>query len=497
MKTHVLPPILKFWLYLRGSQLFNQKNFVALSFLVMFPVIEAAAEYPTDNPAEYPEYQQTLNFAQAAERAVAASAELRNAYAEYAIQQQAWSLGVFKFMPRLGFSISENDRLQELGPDSFIKNYSISLDQLLWDGGKTSMARTLGRMELNAAFCRLERMAAQIAEGALAAYRSVLSSRTVLAVREAALDTLSGQRNILEREVELGLALPVDLAEADLTLAGVQIEIMSLQSDLDELERQFTEILGMEILPGLSENVNIRQGAVLPDHNTVLTMALDRNPELNEARLSIIRRQAEYKFAGRAWIPGFRLQGSFGLNGRAYPLTRYTWSVGINIELAGPWLQNNFTFQTGMEPPYDRTAQLQNSTVPMPNPESSLSVRQAAQVLSLEQEKYRLAMERLERVARRSTEKCAMADKMRALAVESIALAAQRLRLEELRLMLGQITRLDLMGAMIEYTQKEIAAINAAVNLLEAERELERLMDLKPGELKSLGMAVQTSADIL
>jgi len=425
----------------------------------------------------------SLNFAQAANLAVSASPELRNAYGEYAIQQQAWSLGVFKFFPRFGLSVSENDRLQELGPDSFVKNYSVNVDQLLWDGGKTSMERSLQRMELTAAFKRLDRMAAEISETALAAYRGVLSSRAVLAIREASLETLAQQRRILANEVALGLALPVDLAEADLTLASAKIEIISLRSDLAEMERQFAELLNLDILPELSETVDIRRAALLPAQNAAHALALERNPDLSDARLAITKRQAELKFAARAWIPSLRLQGSFGLSGRSYPLTRYTWSVGFNIELAGPWLQNTFGAQAGWEAPHDRTAQLQNNTVPYPNPQAGLSKRQAEQVLSLEQEKYRLAMDRLGRTARRGIEKCAMADTMRSLAVDSIALAAERLRLEEIRLSLGQITRLELMEAMIEYSSKEITAVNAAVSLLEAERELERLLDLEPGEL--------------
>jgi len=130
---------------------------------------------------------------------------------------------------------------------------------------------------------------------------------------------------------------------------------------------------------------------------------------------------------------------------------------------------------------------MQNNSVPAPNPESGLSVRQAEQALVLEQEKLRLAAERTGRYAMRSVDKCVMADKMRVLAVESVALAAERLRLHELRLTLGQITRLDLMEAMIEFTKKEIAAVNSAVNLLEAERELERIMGMKPGELEFFG----------
>jgi len=46
------------------------------------------------------------------------------------------------------------------------------------------------------------------------------------------------------------------------------------------------------------------------------------------------------------------------------------------------------------------------------------------------------------------------------------------------------------MEKLIEQTQREIAAIEAATALLEAERELERFLDLKPGELASFASSV-------
>jgi hypothetical protein len=80
-------------------------------------------------------------------------------------------------------------------------------------------------------------------------------------------------------------------------------------------------------------------------------------------------------------------------------------------------------------------------------------------------------------------EKCTLTEQKRILALNAAELAVERCRLEGLRLELGQITRLKLMEALIEQTQKEITVVEAATALLEAERELERFLDLRPGEL--------------
>ena len=98
-------------------------------------------------------------------------------------------------------------------------------------------------------------------------------------------------------------------------------------------------------------------------------------------------------------------------------------------------------------------------------------------------EKYAIAFERSGRIVENTLEKCRLADHRRRLAVEAAEIASKRYALEELRLGLGHITRLELMKARIEYTEKEIMAVETALGQMLVERELEKLLDLKPGEL--------------
>jgi outer membrane protein TolC len=427
-----------------------------------------------------------LSFSDAADLAVSASADLRSEYNGLKLMENAWQLGFRNYLPQIGLSVQENDHLQEIGQDSFIKNYGVNLEQLLWDGGKLLMSRRLERMELNFSKTRLERLAGGIAETAVFAYHSVLRMRAIIAIKKTAMEFLSGQLGILEKEVELGLALAVDLAEAELALAEARIEIISLESDLTELELQFAELLGLEELPPLLEEIDINREVILPSVGASVSLAEEKNPELVEARFSITKRQAELKVASRSWIPTFKLTGSFGLTGKEYPLTRHTWSVGLNIDFSSPWLQNTFVFQYGREAPHDQMAGLQNNFSPLPNPAASLGRRQAELALNFAREKYSIAFDRAGRVVERTLEKCRLEDRKRSLAVEAADIALRRYGLEELRLDLGHITRLELMKARIDCTEKEINAVETALGLMQAERELEKLLDLRPGELAAI-----------
>ena len=68
------------------------------------------------------ETEMELGFAGAARLAVEASGDLRNEYAARALREGAWLWGLRAYLPRLSITASEDDRLSEIGPDSFLKN---------------------------------------------------------------------------------------------------------------------------------------------------------------------------------------------------------------------------------------------------------------------------------------------------------------------------------------------------------------------------------------
>jgi outer membrane protein TolC len=426
-----------------------------------------------------------MGFADAARMAVAASEDLKHEYANLAIREGAWIWGRRAYFPKLSISASEDERLSMTGPDSFLKTYSVNLDQLLWDGGRISMSRKIEKAEMNLAGSRLEQMAAGIAEGAIDSYRQVLSARTILGIREKARESLEEQRRILGREIELGLALPLDLAEADITITEAEIELLSLRLDLREAEQRLAESLGMEKLPVLSEKVDIGRSPRLPSPARARSLAEAGSPDLTAARYSVERRKIEARYAGRSWVPSIRLTGSAGLNGRQYPLTRYNWSVGLNVDFSSPWISGSLGGSAGWEPPYDRTARLQNTMTPVPDPASGFSAKAAALSLSLENAKYRAAFKEVGLMAENGVERCVFLERKRVLALQALDLEGQRYGLSELKLELGKLTRVELMEARLDYAASEVAVVEAAVSLLKGERELERILGLKPGELSA------------
>ena len=433
--------------------------------------------------AEANDFSGAINFSDAAHLAVSSSDELKSELMRMQIMEGTWRWGIRAYFPRIGFSASEDDRLSEIGPDSFIKSYTVSVDQLLWDGGRISASRKIERIELDLYSHNLERMADEIAEAAVSAYRNVLFHRMVLDIRERAFTYLDMQRSILLLELELGLVLPIDLAAADITIREAGIEKRNLEIDLKEAEQRFAETLGLQTLPLLSERIDIYRSPLLPDPIKARSAAESGNPSLVNARSMVERRQIEARYSSRSWMPSVRLVGNAGLSGQRYPLTKLNWSLGLMIDFSSPWLSGNLSGSYGREGHNDQTARLMGSAIPLPDPASSFSPKTAALNLSQEQFNYSIAFQLTGRMAEQVVEKCMLLEQRRILAVEALELEAERFRLAELRLELGRITRLELMDYTLSFAEREIAALRAAVSLLEAERELERFLDLSPGDL--------------
>ena len=427
-----------------------------------------------------------FSFADAARLAVETSEELRNEYAARALREGAWQWGIRAYFPRLSITASEDDRLSEIGSDSFLKNYSLNLEQLVWDGGRLSLSRKTERAELDLAGNKLRQMASDIGEAVVSGYRDVIIGRSILEIREKTREFLEEQRRIMEREVQLGLVRQSDLIEAEITVALAELESISLEMDLEEAEWHLADKLGLEKLPLLSERIDIHRSPVLPRPITACALVESRNQELAAFRYSIAKRQAELKTASLSWVPSLRLTGSFGLSGRRYPLSRYNWSLGLVIDFSLPWISGNLGASTGWDPPYDRNAHLQQSVVPVPDPGAVFSTRAAELALNYERSRYQTALKEILSIVEKGIKTCALLDKKRLLTMEALELEGERFRLAELKLSLGEITRLDLVEIRLDYEKREAAVVEAAASLLQAERQLERILDLAPGELAAL-----------
>ena len=456
------------------------------SLLLFFSVLNSATAQWADELTTKPSEQlSALGFEDTGRFAVASSVEIKRLRAQRSLREGAWTLSFRAFLPQVSFVVSEDERLSLISADSFTKTYSINLEQLIFDGGRTRTARNLERTELILLSDELKRSESAVTEAALSMYRQILLSRMVIAIREEALVSLMEQKRIMAEELALGMVIPLDVVHADITVREAELELQSMKIQNEELEKQFAEFLGLDETPELSERIDINRSPVIPDAEAVHRSALGRNPDLQRMLHSIMQKEVEARYASRSWIPTIKATGTYSVSGQHYPLNRQSWTAGITVNFNSPWFTGSTGGSAGWEPPYDKTARVQGSFSPLPDPAAGLGARQAALALAFERDNYQTALDRIGREAALLITNVRICGERRELAVESLQLGAEKYRLAEVLLSLGRITRIELMEERLEYARKEVLAVEAAVALLEAERAIERFVDLPPDSLES------------
>lgn len=431
----------------------------------------------------------SLSMKDAVELALAASAELRGMEIQQILKEGSWAVGFRAFLPKLSLSASEDDRLSQNSTDSFFKTYTLSLTQLLWDGGRLSTNRILEKTELDLARSDLRRTAVEVGERAINLYRDLMYKRAVYGIREKSLEALELQRSILSEEVRMGLALQTDLEEADLSLEQNRLDMVMLRLELEETEQELAFRLGLDQLPELSERIDTDKPSSIPTENTdalvaaVQQTAAELHPDMVKARYGIRRLLAQLENTRKAWWPTIKLNGDLSFSGSRYPLTRYSYSIGLILEFSHPLVSGSLAGKAGWEGSFDRTARLQGAAEPLGEPASLFSVRSLEASLELEQSRISLLSRQIEQQARRLVKSCIMADQKRRVAQRKLSLSRKKLELANLKHSLGQMTSLDIMKIQIELSQEEINLVKAAVDVLESERNLEKFLDLGPGSL--------------
>jgi outer membrane protein TolC len=445
----------------------------------------AAAAFALAAAAVFPDpfSDAPFDYRRAASAAVSSSDELRAERALAVLRRGAWVLGLRAYFPTLTLSVGEDDRLSETGADSFSKSLSVSAEQLVWDGGRTTTGRRIEAAELDVAGAELERTARKLGEAAVDAYRSVLASRQLADIRMSTAESIAEQRRIMDAEARAGLVTADELAAADIELEGAEIAYRSALLDAELAELALSRAVGMDELPELSETLSVDYEGVDVAPAAVADAARGRNPELAAARLSIAKSRAEARAGSTAWAPTLSLTGSYRVGGDEYPLTSYAWSVGVNLEFSGPWGGLSTAAGTGREGKYDRTANASASAEPLTDPAAALRGRQAAVSVDLETRKYEAALKAMERTAETTVASYRLTGRKLALARRSLGAEERKYQLALLQADLGRLRRVDVMEQRIEVAKKAVSAVEAAAAFIAAERSVEQLMDLPPGGL--------------
>jgi outer membrane protein TolC len=241
--------------------------------------------------------------------------------------------GIFGVYPNIGPVPATNTKIISPGRLSGIVNGRIS--QPLSDLYRTNLQ--MGGLRLDRDFVREELRVKQheIIQEVKQTYLAILQTQSGL---ESSTEDVNRYRE-LERETDeylaQELALKGDSLEVKLRLARAEGEVLSLTDQLATQKQRLNKLLGRDVLAEFSVSPLPEQPA--SDNGVVLTAArasaLERRPELREARLRVKEAEQDRRIKKSEFIPDAKLTGQyFGAQNFNEIVPRNVLAVGITLD---------------------------------------------------------------------------------------------------------------------------------------------------------------------
>ena len=256
---------------------------------------------------------QNYNLRDAVARVDAARANLgitqANQYPNFGVGGQITSVE----LSRNGLTpIPNGDRQRDVG-SVFLNLFPFEID--IW--GRLRRATEAAQAELLATDWNRKTVVTTLVSDVATAYFSLLELDMELAIARNTLDTREESRRIIQLQEQAGIALLVDLRQAEQLVYGAAQSIPGTQQQIEQTENQINLLLGQ--YPG-----PVKRGRPLSEERTspavpagLPSSLLERRPDIQAAEQILVAANANIGVAKAAFFPQISLTGAFGYSSSA------------------------------------------------------------------------------------------------------------------------------------------------------------------------------------
>lgn len=280
--------------------------------------------------------------------------DLRSASARLDAARAAVKEAASAFYPQLGlvgswtrtdnppqaFFMSLNQRRASLerdfnNPDD-IENArgSIAAQWRLWDGGRSMADRKAAGLGARAAEYSLDTVRNDLVFQITRAYYGILQARGFVAVREAAVKSISENLRIAAERFQAGGALKTDPLNLEVQLSQAREDLIRARNGLELAVAALNTSIGKPLLslsdvPSMSDASDRSDQSDRPDQPA----AIDSRPELQAARAQVEMAVAMAKRARREYMPTLSAFGSVDWDSERFSGAEQSYLAGAAIEL--------------------------------------------------------------------------------------------------------------------------------------------------------------------
>ncbi|AKJ07315.1 outer membrane protein [Archangium gephyra] len=355
-------------------------------------------------------------------------------------------------------SLSENGTVNTTTPSGFISregfNVGASVSQLLWDFGRTTGRWRSAQQSAQAQKQTENQTSLDVLANVQTAYFNALAQQALVQVAQETLDNEKARLGQVNAQVQVGTRPEIDLLQQRTAVANAQVQLIQARNNAATSRAQLNQAMGLEG----STDYTVQDAVVAPVEGEALAVdalvdtALQGRPELAASEYQLRAQELQISATRGGYWP--RLSASVSGSQAGADPTKLQWGLNGQVGLSWPLFEGGIT-----------RAQVREQ-------EANLTNLQAQRDALRQQ--VRLEVERAQLAVNAASESVSATE-------EALANARERLRLAEGRYRAGVGNIIELSDAQLSATNAAVQRVQATYNLATARTELARALGRQPG----------------
>jgi outer membrane protein TolC len=342
------------------------------------------------------------------------------------------------------------DALNHPDPTGFFHGVA-AVEQLVFDGGRTSASRDAAASHEVAATAQSDAMVAVTVLDVTRAYGRILSAEANLAAAHAAVEAATEDVARAERRRDAGTVTEADVLSLAVHLATSRQRVLQATADAAIARADLNRLRGAPIAEAFAVQEPPPAAAAADDPARLVAEAASSRPEMRAREAGVALADAGRRQARAAWWPQVAAQAGYQFDGTSFADRSAAWVVGGEVR---------WSFSTGgAERAAERAAAAAGARARAARDEARAAVE--VEVFT--------ALRRLESAEARER-----------LARVTVLQARESQRITRDRYEVGMAGAQDVLGAAAALLEAETSRVAAIVDRLEAHAALNRAVGRRP-----------------
>lgn len=219
--------------------------------------------------------------------------------------------------------------------DNTLLQGSVTVDYLVTDGGAREGRIGQGEARTAAAVAALDEVSQATAARTAEAYLRVLTESAVLDAHQRRLDALGAERARVKLRFDAGRAAEVEVRRVDAAVAAARAEKVRTEAALDTARADLARQIGVTppaVAAARLVPVSLADPA-LPPRDALLSAAVERSPQVEQARQALHEAEAAVRVAKAVQRPKLHAVGSVLGFGSSEGDFQEEWNAGLRLSV--------------------------------------------------------------------------------------------------------------------------------------------------------------------